>query len=106
MTQDRIEAMRRIVAQFPDDPKSRYFLAHELFKAQDWQGAADEYQAYLRLTPGDEGVGFKNLGACLARLGRADEARAAYRRGIEQAAAHHHEGLASEIGDLLLDLDG
>jgi cytochrome c-type biogenesis protein CcmH/NrfG len=106
MTDDRIEAMRRIVAQFPEDPKSRYFLAHELFKAQDWQGAAGEYDAYLRLAPSDEGVGWKNLGTCLARLGRESEARAAYQRGIQQATTFHHEGLATEIGDLLQDLEG
>jgi Flp pilus assembly protein TadD len=105
MADERIEAMRRIVAQFPDEPKSRYFLAHELFKASDWQGAADEYQAYLRLSSTDEGVGWKNLGACLERLGRAGEARAAYRRGIEQATTYHHEGLVAEIEDLLRDLD-
>lgn len=96
--------MRELVARSPEDGRVRYFLAHELLRAEDWSGAAEQYEAYLRLEPADEGTGHKNLGMCLARLGRDDEARAAYGRGIEAALAHHHEGLAEEIRVMLDDL--
>jgi hypothetical protein len=38
-------------------------------------------------------------------LDRKAEAADAYRRGIERALAHGHEGLASEIRFLLAELD-
>lgn len=104
MTNDRIAQMREMVEKFPEEPRARYFLAHELFRAEDWSDAAAQYEAYLRLTSDDEGAGWKNYGHCLVRLGRDKEARAAYTRGIENALAHHHEGLAEEIRDSLAQL--
>jgi uncharacterized protein HemY len=101
----RLQKLREMSARFPDDPRARYFLAHELFRAQDWAGAADEYEAYVRLAPGDEGAALKSLGQCHERLGRIEAAAEAYRRGIDNALAHGHDGLASEIRDLLGELD-
>jgi tetratricopeptide (TPR) repeat protein len=94
-----------MAAKFPADPRARYFLAHELFRAEDWEGAAAEYDAYVRLAPGDEGSALRNLGQCYERLGRAEAAAEAYRQGIENALAHGHDGLASEIRFLLGELD-
>jgi tetratricopeptide (TPR) repeat protein len=101
----RLEKMRAMAARFPDDPRARYFLAHELFRIEDWAGAAEQYDAYWRLAPGDEGAALKNLGLCYERLGRNDAAAEAYNRGIERALAHGHEGLASEIRFLIAALD-
>jgi Flp pilus assembly protein TadD len=105
MSRSRLDMMKDMVARFPADPRARYFLAHELFRNGDWGGAADQYDAYVRLAPGDEGAALKNLGLCYERLGRREDAAAAYRRGIEIAEAHGHAGLASEIGFLLGELD-
>jgi tetratricopeptide (TPR) repeat protein len=102
----RLETLRALSARFPDDARARYFLAHELFRAEDWEGAAEHYEAYVRLAPGDVGAALKNLGLCHERLGRAAAAIDAYRRGIERALAHGHDGLASEIRFLLGELDG
>lgn len=101
----RLEKAKEMAARFPDDPRARYFLAHELFRVEDWAGAAEEYEAYVRLAPGDEGAALKNLGLCRERLGQKDRAAAAYRNGIENALAHAHEGLASELRFLLAELD-
>ncbi len=101
MSESRIERMREIVRNTPEDSRARYFLAHELVKAGEWSEAAEQYDAYLRATPGDEGTGFKNYGLCLERLGRSGEAREAYRRGIQSAISHGHEALAAEIRSLL-----
>jgi len=101
----RLQKLKEMAARFPDDPRARYFLAHELFRAQDWEGAAAEYDAYVRLAPGDEGAALKNLGQCHERLGHLEAAAEAYRRGIDNALAHGHDGLASEIRFLLDELD-
>ena len=97
----RLDKFREMVARFPDDPRARYFLAHELFREEDWGGAAEHYRVYVSLAPGDEGSALKNLGLCLEHMGQSEEAAEAYRRGIDAALAHGHEGLASEIRFLL-----
>jgi tetratricopeptide (TPR) repeat protein len=104
MSVSRIERMKRMVARFPDDPRARFFLAHELFKEEAWADAAEHYAAYLALTPGDVGAAFRDLGVCHERLGRLADAATAYRKGIEAALAHGHDALASEIRVLLDDL--
>jgi len=101
----RIEKMKELVAKSPEDARARYFLAHELFKMQDWSGAAEHYRVYLELAPGDEGAGHKSHGQALERLGRVEEAAEAYRRGVAAARQHHHDGLADEIAFLLEQLE-
>ncbi len=105
MSGSRIEALRGMVERFPDDPRARYFLGHELFKAEDWAGAAEQFATYLRLSPDDEGAGWRSLGLCLERTADPEGAAAAYRRGIDAALAHHHDGMASEIRLLLESLE-
>ena len=105
MSASRLDMMKQMVAKFPDDPRARYFLAHELFRAEDWSGAAEHYDAYVRLRPGDEGAALKNLGLCYERLGRREDASESYRKGIEAARANGHAGLASEIEFLRGELD-
>jgi tetratricopeptide (TPR) repeat protein len=100
----RLSKLKEMAVRFPDDPRARYFLAHELFRIEDWEAAATEYEAYIALSPGDEGAALKSLGLCHERLGRPDAAAEAYRRGIERALAHGHQGLASEIQFLLEEL--
>jgi tetratricopeptide (TPR) repeat protein len=101
----RLIKLKDMVARFPDDPRGRLFLAHELFKAEDWAEAAANYDAYCRLAPGDEGAALKNLGLCYERLGDKAQAAATYQRGVERALAHGHEGLASELRFLIGELD-
>lgn len=100
----RLEKLKEMAARFPEDARARYFLAHELFRAEDWAGAAEQYEAYVRLAPGDEGAALKNLGLCCERLGRKEAATEAYRQGIDRALQHGHEGLATEIRSLLAGL--
>ena len=101
----RTEKIKELIARFPEDPRARYFLAHELFKAEDWAGAAEQFAAYVALSPGDEGAALKSLGLCRERLGDTAAAAAAYRQGIDVALANGHDGLASEIRFLLEELE-
>lgn len=105
MSVSRIDRMKEMVQKFPDDGRARYFLAHELFRAEDWASAAEHFDVYLRLVPEDEGAGYKNYGVCLERLGRAADAASWYRRGIDSALRHHHQGLADELSGMLEELE-
>jgi Flp pilus assembly protein TadD len=101
----RLAKLREIVEKSPHDARARYFLANELFRAGEFGAAAEAYAEYLRLEPGDEGVGHKNHGLALERTGRTAEAAESYRRGIAAANVHGHDGLAGELRFLLEALE-
>ena len=46
------------------------------------------------------------MGEVLGRLGREDEARAAYETGIRQAEKYGHSGMADELRLALVQLGG
>jgi len=100
----RIEALRKMAAARPDDPRPRFGLALEMEKAGRWEDAAAELRAYLALTD-DEGNAWGRLGKALRQLGRDDEAREAYRQGIDAANRHGHPTMAMEFEEVLDDWD-
>ena len=80
----------------PDDVRLRFGLALEYEKAGRVQDAVRELEAYLERAE-DQGNAWGRLGSLLAGLGRADDAGAAYRRGITQAMKHGHPSMAAEF---------
>lgn len=105
MTEDaRIEALRKMAAARPDDPRPRFGLALEMEKAGRWDDAAAELRAYLSLTD-DEGNAYGRLGKALRQLGSDDEAKEAYRQGIDAANRHGHPTMAMEFEEVLDDWD-
>ena len=104
MTNPRIDNLRRMLEKHPDDPRLRFGLALEYEKAERWEDVTHELERYLRQTE-DEGNAWGRLGAALRRLGRNDEARAAYRKGIEAATRHDHPTMAAEFEEVLAEWD-
>lgn len=102
MTTPRIQSLRRMLEKHPDDARLRFGLALEYEKAERWEDVVAELERYLQSTE-DEGNAWGRLGAALRRLGRDEEARAAYRKGIEAAHRHHHPTMAAEFEELLDD---
>lgn len=100
----RAEALRKMLASRPDDPRLRFGLALEYIREGALEPAVAELRTYLDATD-DEGNAWGRLGAALAELGRADEAREAYRRGIEAAERHGHPTMAEEFRLALEDLE-
>lgn len=84
----------------PDDARLRFGLALEYEKAGREEEAIRELRAYLAAAE-DQGNGWGRLGALLRRAGADDEARDAYRRGIESAYRHGHPTMAAEFEDVL-----
>lgn len=104
MSNPRIENLRRMLEKHPDDPRLRFGLALEYEKAGRWADVAHHLERYLQQSE-DEGNAWGRLGAALRRLGRHDEARAAYRKGIEAATRHNHPTMAAEFEEVLAEWD-
>ena len=96
----RIAALRKMVDAHPDDPRPWFGLALEYEKEERWEDAVQTLRAYLARTD-DEGNAWGRLGAALRHLGRDDEAREAYRTGVEAANRHGHPSMAWEFEDVL-----
>lgn len=88
----------------PDDPRLQFGLALEYLEA----GRTDEGVRLLRryLEAGDdEGNGWGRLATVHENQGRIEEARKAYRRGIEAAERHGHPTMVEEFEAALASLE-
>jgi predicted Zn-dependent protease len=96
MPQSRIEVFRTMLAADPANTMVRFGLANELLKLEQWADAATELQTYLSQA-NDQGNAYGKLAQALERLGRTEEARAAYQQGIAAANQHGHPGMAQDF---------
>jgi tetratricopeptide (TPR) repeat protein len=102
--ENRIEYFERMVADNPDNPTGLLVLANEYQKAQRYEDEATALERYLSVYSDDEGNAYARLGDVLSRLGREDEARAAYERGIRQAEKYGHSGMAEDLRLAIIQL--
>ena len=86
----RIDVLKNMVAQNPNDSFSRYGLAMEYAQSGNLEQAITEYNTLLSGNP-KYAAGYYHAGQAFEKLGRLDEARAMYRKGIE---------ITTQIGDL------
>ena len=100
MSEQRIDALRRMVERNPADARARFGLAAEYERLGRWENVVRELEAYLGMTD-DQGNAWGRLGHALRELGRAEESRAAYRRGIEAARRPGHPSMAAEFEETL-----
>ncbi|MCA1642766.1 MAG: hypothetical protein LC785_12645 [Acidobacteria bacterium] len=95
MTTSRIEVFEQMLAAEPENAMVLFGLAKEYEKAgRDEELIAALYR-YLRLH-NDEGNAYGMLARACERVGKRDEARRAYERGIEVATAHGHPSMAED----------
>lgn len=100
----RIEALVKMAAAHPKDSRPRFGLAMEYEKAERWDDAVGALREYLALAD-DEGNAYGRLGKALRALGREEEAKAAYRSGIEAATRHAHPTMVAEFEEVLEEWD-
>jgi predicted Zn-dependent protease len=100
---ERLDALRRMADNRPDDPRLQFGLAVELLNRGETREGATALKKYLDLSE-DEGNGWGRLGAALADLGELHEAREAYREGIRIAGVRGHSGLVEELEEAMEDL--
>ena len=82
METNRVEALANVLKQNPADTFARYALAMEYTKASRFEDAVNEFREIRRASP-DYAAAYFHEGQTLEKLGRLDEAREAYRGGIE-----------------------
>ena len=91
----RIEVFEQMLANDPGNTSVLFGLAKEYEKAGRDNDLIEMLHRYLEKVD-DEGNAFGMLASAYERLGKRDEARAAYERGIETAQRHGHPGMAEE----------
>lgn len=89
-----------MLAQRPHDTRLRFGLALEYLGTGRLADGVRELRAYLAASD-DEGNAWGRLGAALRELGREEEARDAYERGVEAATRHGHPTMAAEFQEVL-----
>jgi tetratricopeptide (TPR) repeat protein len=93
---NRIEILKNMVAQNPQDSFARYGLAMEYRNSGELAAAVDEFAALMQANP-DYVAAYFHGGQTLERLGRIEEARAIYERGIEAADRKGDQHARGEI---------
>ena len=93
-----------MVADNPDNPTGLLALANEYQKAGRHEDEAAALERYVSVHSDDEGNAYARLGDVLSNLGRKDEARAAYERGVQQAEKFGHSGMAEDLRLAIIQL--
>ena len=96
----RIEILQQLLAQNPANSFARYGLAMEYVKSGDLDLAAVEFDAVLAADPSYSAAYFHG-GQTLEKLGRLDDARAYYRRGIDATRDPHARSELEAALDIL-----
>ena len=93
---NRLEVLLSMVEQNPADSFSRYGLAMEYVKSGDLATALDHFMQLLAHNP-NYAAGYFHGGQALEKLGRIEEAKGLYRRGIEVTSATGDDHTRSEL---------
>ncbi|HBY64615.1 MAG TPA: hypothetical protein DEH78_32755 [Solibacterales bacterium] len=82
MATDRIELLKSLLEQDPKNTFARYGIAMEYANRGKLNEAVEAHRALLADNPG-YGASYYHCGQALSQLGRYEEAREIYERGIE-----------------------
>ncbi len=96
MTNNRVDILRGMVASNPNDSFARYGLAMEFVKSGRMQEAVDEFDQLLAANPKYPAAYFHG-GQALEKLGKIEDARALYAKGIEITTAMGDMHTRSEL---------
>ncbi|HUK19658.1 MAG TPA: tetratricopeptide repeat protein [Bryobacteraceae bacterium] len=96
MASTRLEILKQMVAAAPGDSFLRYGLAMEYRNTGDLAAALAEFNALMAADP-DYAASYFHAGQTLERLGKLEEARDVYRRGIEVTARKGDQHARSEL---------
>ena len=104
MTTNRLEVLKNMVEQDPGSVFARYGLAMEYVNQGQNEQAVAEFETLLQ-TDANYGAGYYHAGRTLEKLGRVEEARSTYQRGIEVTTRTGDQHTRSEL-QAALDMVG
>lgn len=84
----RLNTLRELLAADPANTFARYGLAMEHLRSGDLEGAVQEFESVLTTDP-NYSAAYYHGGQTLEKLGRLDQARDLYRRGIAATRDPH-----------------
>jgi tetratricopeptide (TPR) repeat protein len=96
MGSTRLEVLKSMVEQKPEDGFSRYGLAMEYVRSGELETAVGEFETLLQYNP-NYAAGYFHGGQTLEKLGRIEEAREVYRKGIDVTGATGDGHTRSEL---------
>ena len=96
MTNTRLDILRGMVVSNPGDSFARYGLAMECVTSGKLQEAVDEFRTLLEANPKYPAAYF-HCGQALEKLGKIEDARALYQKGIEVTTAMGDTHTRSEL---------
>ncbi|KAF0224912.1 MAG: hypothetical protein FD167_4918 [bacterium] len=97
---ERLASLKALLEQDPNDAFVHYGVADAYYKLEDLEKCVEHVAIYLKLAD-DEGAVYRIWGHALLRLGRMEEARQAFEKGVEAAERHNHPGMAEEYRDTI-----
>ncbi|MGQ0794255.1 MAG: tetratricopeptide repeat protein [Deltaproteobacteria bacterium] len=100
MANVRIDNLKALIAKNPNNTLGRYGLGAEYFKAGMYGECIEQIGLYLGVAD-DQGAAYRMLAEALIKLGRREEAKEAYRKGIHAASSHGHPSMAEEFEEAL-----
>jgi tetratricopeptide (TPR) repeat protein len=100
---NRLEILQSMLAQNPADAFGRYGLAMELVKTGDLDGAIEHFQLLLEHNP-NYSAGYFHGGQTFEKMGRIEDAKAIYTKGIEVTTANGDGHTCSELRAALSSL--
>jgi tetratricopeptide (TPR) repeat protein len=96
MSTNRMEILLSMVAKNPEDSFARYGLAMEYANTGNLERAIVEYRALIGFNP-DYAAAYFHGGQALEKLGRIEEAREVYEKGIEATSRTGDQHTRSEL---------
>jgi tetratricopeptide (TPR) repeat protein len=98
----RIEQLQQLLAQDPGSSFARYGLALAYVQEGDLEKAVAEFAVLLKNDP-NYAAGYYHGGQTFEKMGRLDEARDYYRRGLDVVRDPHARGELQAALDILGD---
>lgn len=95
MAASRIDIFKQMLESNPGDTNVLFGLAKEYEKAGRYEAVIETLDSYLQHAD-DEGNAYGMLARAYEKIGKREEARAAYQRGIEVAQSHGHPSMAED----------
>jgi Tfp pilus assembly protein PilF len=96
MATDRLGILKQMIAENANNSFARYGLGMEYFKSGDFTQAVAEFRTLLE-RDNNYSAAYFHAGQALEKLGRVEEARAMYEKGVEVTTRKGDAHTRSEI---------